>query len=247
MKRRIDWQVAVALVLISLTALFYAIHFLLFRDLRHIFLYFVGDVAFVFFEVLLITLVIHRLLHHRERVSAKKRLNMRRAVFFSEVGTELLRKLMVFEGDTARIGRQLAVPRDWSERTFLNVRESFMRSDVPMDSGKGDLDSLRQYLRGGKPLLLDLLMSTGSPEDEAFTNLVWAVFHLLQELDRQGPLDDLAASDGQHLEEDIERVYRLLVCSWMEFIQHLEANYPYLHSLAVRTNPFDDQPVAEAS
>lgn len=246
MKKHFDWQVAVGLILILLTTLFYVIHFLLFRDLHHIFIYFVGDVAFVFFEVLLITLVIHRLLHHREKLSIQKKLNMLKAAFFSEVGTELLRRLVDFEGDTSRIGQQLAVPDDWSERTFLNVRETFMQGDFVMDSKKGDLKSLRDYLQEKKTFLLELLMNTNLHENESFTNLVWAVFHLMEELERRCRLEDITGSDRQQLEDDIKLVYHLMLDSWMNFVQHLNINYPRLHSLAVRTNPFKGQKTAEA-
>jgi hypothetical protein len=245
MKWYFDWQVIVGFILMLLTALFYAIHFLLFRDLHHILIYFVGDVAFVFFEVLLITMVIHRLLHHREKVSIQKKLNMLKGAFFSEIGTDLLRRLVAFEGDTSRIGQQLAIPADWSEKTFFNIRETFMQCDFVMDSKKGDLKSLREYLQSKKTFLLDLLMNTSLHENESFTNLVWAVFHLMEELERRCRLECLSGSDRQHLEDDIKRVYHLLINSWMDFVQHLNVNYPYLHSLAVRTNPFDDQATVE--
>ena len=61
------WQVTLALVLIAMTGLVYYVHYLIFRDPHHIMIYFIGDVAFVFFEVLLVTLIIHRGLHLRER------------------------------------------------------------------------------------------------------------------------------------------------------------------------------------
>jgi hypothetical protein len=34
-------------------------------------------------------------------------------------------------------------------------------------------------------------------------------------------------------------VYGLLVIEWLKYMQHLKQQYPYLFSLAMRTNPFD--------
>lgn len=57
---------------------------LFFRDPHHIFLYLIGDIAFVFIEVLLVTLIIHQLLSRREKQAMLKKLNMVIGAFFSE-------------------------------------------------------------------------------------------------------------------------------------------------------------------
>lgn len=49
-------------LLLLLSVLFYVLHYAIFHDAHHIFIYFVGDVAFVFIEVLLVTLIIHQIL-----------------------------------------------------------------------------------------------------------------------------------------------------------------------------------------
>jgi hypothetical protein len=57
--KHLRWQVLLGLALVALSTLFYFIHFLIFRDAHHIFIYMVGDIAFVPVEVLLVTLIIH--------------------------------------------------------------------------------------------------------------------------------------------------------------------------------------------
>jgi len=37
----------------------------------------------------------------------------------------------------------------------------------------------------------------------------------------------------------MKRAYHLLILEWLDYMKHLKTNYPYLFSLAVRTNPFD--------
>ena len=77
-------------------------------------------------------------------------------------------------------------------------------------------------------------------ENESFTNLLRAVFHLTEELEHRRDLQDLLDSDYLHLAGDIERAYFLLVMEWMTYMRYLHSNYPYLFSLAMRTNPFDE-------
>ena len=40
---------------------------------------------------------------------------------------------------------------------------------------------------------------------------------------------------------DMNRAYRLLLLEWLEHMNHLQEDYPYLFSLAVRTNPFNPE------
>jgi hypothetical protein len=60
-------------------------------------------------------------------------------------------------------------------------------------------------------------------------------------------LKKLPDSDLKHLSGDIQRSYNLLVDQWLDYMSYLKNNYPYLFSLAMRTNPFDEKasPVVE--
>jgi hypothetical protein len=76
-------------------------------------------------------------------------------------------------------------------------------------------------------------------EHESFTDLLRAVFHVTEELLSREGLADLPAPDREHLVRDAERAYAFLVRQWLDYMRHLKDNYPYLFSLAMRTNPFD--------
>lgn len=110
--RYLTHKVYLGLLLILLSVVVYAIHYAIFRDAHHIFLYMIGDVAFVFVEVLLVTLIIHQVLSEREKRSMLKKLNMVIGAFFSEVGTPLLRYFGGFDTNAASISKHLIVDED---------------------------------------------------------------------------------------------------------------------------------------
>jgi len=89
-KSNLTQRVLLGLLLILLSVFFYSLHYVVFRDSHHIFIYLLGDIAFVFVEVLLVTLIIHHMLGEREKRAMLKKLNMVIGAFFSEVGTDLL-------------------------------------------------------------------------------------------------------------------------------------------------------------
>jgi hypothetical protein len=239
MKRFFNWQVILALILISLSALFYFIHYAIFRDLHHIFLYLIGDIAFLFIDVLIVMLIFHRLLVLREKQGILKKLNMVIGTFFSEVGTELLRKCSQLDPNLANIRQQLVIARDWSEEEFMRVRKIIQGHESNINSKKGNLDEVKTFLLGKRQFLLSLLENPNLLEHEAFTNLLWAVFHLTDELAHRRDLKQLPDIDYQHLSGDIKRAYQQLILTWLDYMQHLKHDYPYLFSLAMRTNPFD--------
>jgi hypothetical protein len=62
---------------------------------------------------------------------------------------------------------------------------------------------------------------------------------LTDELAHRTDLRKLPDSDYEHLAGDIKRAYHQLLIQWLEYMKHLKRDYPYLFSLAMRTNPFD--------
>jgi hypothetical protein len=92
--------------------------------------------------------------------------------------------------------------------------------------------------------LLRLLENPNVLEHELFSDLLWAVFHLDEELEARTSLANLPQSDLAHIGGDIQRVYGHLVAEWIAHVEHLKSKYPYLFSLVVRTNPFHERPSA---
>ena len=73
-------------LLVLLSVFCYAVHFVIFRDVHHILIYLIGDIAFVFIEVLLVTLIIHQILSYREKRAIHQKLNMVIGAFFTKIG-----------------------------------------------------------------------------------------------------------------------------------------------------------------
>lgn len=239
MKRFLNWQVLLGISLVALSAVLYLLHYAIFRDSHHIFIYLLGDIAFVPIEVLLVTLIIHRLLNAREKRAMLKKMNMVVGVFFSEVGITLLKLLSVFDPQSGKLGVKLVVASNWSEQEFSMVKKYVKGYDCRIDIHKGDLQGLRDFLVGERRFLLALLQNPNLLEHEFFTDLLWAVSHLTEELSHRKDLKTLPNADYEHLSGDIKRAYIMLITEWLAYMKHLKESYPYLFSLAVRTNPFD--------
>ena len=233
-------QILMGAGLLALSALFYLIHYLLFRDAHHIFIYLVGDVAFVFVEVLLVTLIIHQLLDERERRNRLEKLNMVIGIFFSEVGTFLLRELSSLDPKREQMEEKLVTEGEHTDESFRKVCEWLEGYDYAIEDTKADWGELKAFLGEKRDFLLRLLENPNILEHESFTETLRAVFHLTEELGARPTLAGLPDSDRRHLTYDAKRIYKVLVEEWLAYMNHLKKNFPYLFSLAVRSNPFDE-------
>jgi len=237
--KRLGWQTILGIFLVLISSLLYLIHFAIFRDAHHIFLYLIGDIAFLPIEVLLVTLVLHHLLSKREKQVKLEKLNMIIGAFFSEVGTRLLTLFSDFDPCLDEIKKNLIVTNGWSDQQFADVHRRLRGYVYGIDIQLVDLKNLNTLLAGEREFLLRLLENPNLLEHESFTELLWAIFHLLEELANRPDFTGLPKEDCEHLGNDIKRAYVLLVHQWLDYMRHLKDNYPYLFSLAMRTNPFD--------
>jgi hypothetical protein len=217
----------------------YAVHWGIFRNAHDIFYYLLMDVGFLFVQVMLATLVFDRLLNAHEREAIQKKLNVVLGIFFSQVGTPLLPVLSAFDSNAKELGSLLKVDGAWTSQHFEEIRTILASHPLQIDLLKGDLVTLKSFQIKQRDFLVRLLENPNLLEHETLTELLWAVFHLADELEHRSNLATLTDPDRKHLAGDIHRAHGLLVAGWLQHIHHLKTDYPYLFSLAVRTNPFD--------
>jgi len=179
------------------------------------------------------------LLKKRERQMRLEKLNMVIGVFFTEIGTRLLVIFSTADPEIDRIRNSLVVESKWTRHDFARLKTVLSGHHFNIEIDKIDLPDLWMHLREKRETLVRLLENPMLHEHESFTDLLQALFHLTEELAYRGRFDNLPQTDLEHLANDIKRGYKMLLAEWVDYMAHLKANYPYLFSLAMRTNPFD--------
>ena len=179
------------------------------------------------------------MLNRRERKARIEKLNMVISLFFSEIGNRLLTYFVELDPQAVSWRKELLVANDWSAADFLKVSQFLRNYKYDIDIKKDPLEELNTFLAGKVDLLLRLLENPALLGRESFTETIRAVFHFRDELLLRHDISQLPESDKKHLAGDMKRAYRLLAHQWLDYMRHLKDNYPYLFSLAMRTNPFD--------
>jgi hypothetical protein len=192
----------------------------------------------------IITNVTQMLIQRGQNRFRARRLNMIIGVFFTEVGNQLLRIFTQYDPQIDEIRGDCLINQDCSETDFANLKKQLHKHECNVDPKSMDLPMVSEFLAKKGDLLLRQIENPDLLEHEAFTELLWAVIHLRDELISRQSLLNLPEADLAHLANDAKRAYGALVKRWVDYLQHLKRSYPYLFSLALRTNPFSEKPQA---
>ena len=233
------WTVS---TLFAISLALYGIDFSIFGNLREISAGFLGNLAFLPIYILVVTLLFEKVLKERERQSIMRKLNMVIGVFFSEFGNRLLKVLSVYVTGSEELKSRLRMTGSWKKQDFEAALDYLRQSNQRISIDNDALTSLKQFMAGKRSFLLSLLENQNLLEHENFTDLLWAAFHIVEELKARESFDRIPPSDKEHINGDIKRVFGHLIREWILYMQHLKEDYPYLFSLAVRLNPMIDSP-----
>lgn len=228
----------VVIILFAVSAVIYFIQFKMFHDTRDTFFYLLQDWAFLPVQIAVVTIVVGMVTGEREKRERLARSKMLTVTFFSDLGTELLKKLMPCAENVADAAEALNVREDWDGKRFRRASASIKSMEFKVRCTPESLESIGGLLRQRK---LDMLVMASNPallEHEDFTDLLWAVFHLTDELAARERFDDMPPEDAAHLNEDVKRALTAVLVNWIAYMNNIRTEYPYLYSMALRKKPF---------
>ncbi|MGA2368660.1 MAG: hypothetical protein ABSF74_08860 [Dehalococcoidia bacterium] len=237
------YLIVLAGLLILSSVILFVIDYMIFRDLRNNLFYLIQDLAFLPLQVLLVGVIVEGLLARREVEEKISKMNMVVGTFFSEVGHRLSTMLLEAADDKTKIMDNLHVVTSWKQPEF-NKALDFARKETQTQFPGMDLGELKAFLVSKRTFLLALIENPNLLEHERFTDLLLSVFHLTEELESRPSLANLPPKDMAHIGVDISRAYQYLLVEWLDYMQHLKANYPFLYSHYLRIHPFQPHPSA---
>ncbi|HLP47141.1 MAG TPA: hypothetical protein VK469_14405 [Candidatus Kapabacteria bacterium] len=244
MKKKHKWYLLLAGVLISTSLLFYSLQVVIFNKVPDTLFYLFQDMAFLPISVLIVTLIIDKLLKRREKRALHNKLNMVAGNFFIEMGNQLLRMMVAFDCNSEELMKTLN-DKTWPDEFAKSALGRIRKHAFQLDLKRGDVAGLKTFLLGKRENLMRMLENPNLLEHEKFTDILWAISHLTEELSLRENLQQLHANDEEHLLVDIKRAFFHVIVEWVDYMNHLKQNYPYMFSLALRNSPFEKNPKIE--
>ena len=134
----------------------------------------------------------------------------------------------------------------WTEEDYNKRLKNFdekaidFKAELSGEEREEFLTNLRDLLISKRELLISFMNNSNLLEKDEFTSLILAIFHLDEELEHRSDLSNVRDADFNHLNGDMKRIYSKLIHEWIYYLSYLNKHYPYMISLAIRTNPFDE-------
>ncbi|MFC1517903.1 hypothetical protein ACFL5G_05070 [Candidatus Margulisiibacteriota bacterium] len=222
-------DISIIITLLILSLAIYLMHYGIFHDAHHIWIYFIGDLGFIGIQALIIYYVIDRLLKVREKISTRKKLNMLSGIFFYDLGIKVFNSLNIFVKNHSQCAGNVCVQEDWNSGEFKKAEDNAAQLELELVYDGKAMDELAQVLKNGKGMIIRLMENPSLHEHETFSDMLMALFHLTEEVLRRSDLKNNDKEDQGHLLNDIKRLYIYLARLWIEYMQHLKDNYPYLY------------------
>lgn len=226
------------LIFIFISFLIYYVYYVYYKDLDAIFESFFLNLASLPIYVVFTTFILDGLLNIREKPLLIRKRNTTIGIFYSEMGSNLLKELSLANKNTPQICPFLLFSEKWNRQSFTFAKN--LAIEIVFDLAHNDLESVLLFLNEKRDFMLTLLQNPILSEDQSFNNLILSVFHLQQELAQRNSDGELTKDDLEHLTIDIKRVYSSLLFEWLNYLEHISVNYPHLYSLEVRINPFKE-------
>lgn len=228
------------LLFVSVSFVFYSVQILLFHRSEDTAFLFFQDMAFLPLEVAIVTVILERILNSREKRERLKKISLAINAFFEETGTAFAGGLMRLTAISGDIKTGLKITVGWTDKDFQKAVKQIKGGDFTVTCVPENLPALKTLLTEKRAFLLAMLSNPNLLEHETYTDMLWAVFHLTDELVARESLAGLPELDLKHLSGDAERALKALLVQWLGYMEHLKTNYPYLFSLEVRKDPFGE-------
>jgi len=231
MNRQSKNMILVVVLVIS-SLLIYLIQDSIFHRTEDTLFYIFQDLAFLPFEVAIVTFIIDKLLHRMEQQQKMKKINVLISTFFTEIGSSVFLTMSHF--DRKNNNFSLIVNRyEKKEINKSQAKKLILSLDYDIFAYPEKLESLAMDLVEKKSFLINLLENSNLLEHDSFTDMLWAVFHVADELqNRNVDYSSLPEEDITHLSADILRAYTALAREWIGYMIYLHDEYPYLYKTA---------------
>ena len=236
MFKKIKWQYFFALGLLFLSSILFGLHYLIFRDSRNIFFYLLHNIAFIPIQVILVGLVLDKILEKKEKEKIINKLNMIIGLFFSEVGINFVKTVAEYDKSIEKYKNNFLVKENYSVKELLEIKNCLLKYKSSLELNEKAIISIGTELANKRDFLVKLIENPVLLEHETFTELLMAIFHLVEEMNYR--TETLSEDDTRHLTKDVKRAYDIIVLEWIQYLIYLKNDYPYLYSSAVAVNPF---------
>lgn len=231
-------NIILGLLLVGASILLHSLHYVVFQDMHHIMIFLFADIAFIPLEVLFVSLILERLIKRQEEEKILKKMHMLVGLFYQKFGDELLKRFVDVSETVNCDKTDILMDYKWTKKQYNELRSTIKNDKHEMHVEALDLEALAEFLKENESLMINLISNPSLQENDIFSDLLLATFHLNDELSSR-EIKAIEGDDLEHMKLDCQRIFKLLSAQWVDYMEHLQDSYPYLFLTAAINNPYD--------
>lgn len=242
--QKADWKIRFSIVMIVIAFIFFASRALYLGDADEVISYLWKQIGFIPVNILLVAFLIDGIISKKEHEAILEKVDMIMGTFFTKLGNDLVSLISDANENVVEMDK-LKLIKNWDDKDYENKLKELkehpidFNTDLTGDKRSSFLNNIHKILSENQDFIVNLINNSNLLKKDEFSGLLLSLMHLDEELSRRGDLSNISDSDFDHLCGDIRRVYTHLIYEWIYYLRYLNKFYPYMISLAIRTNPFD--------
>ncbi len=219
--------------MLIVSAVIYGIQLAAFHDPSTTAFYILQDIAFLPISIAVATLVVGEFLSNKERKERKSKTQMLTSNFFTEMGAELMLTLIRTSDRNEGVRRLLGSTEITDQKTVETLQQQLRETPCQVQLDENVYNQVRSMIVDGKEKLLIISSNSSLLEQENFTELLWGIFHMIDEFRLRGEYGEQSPEVRAHMEEDLSRVLQLLLINWAANILYTKTFYPNYYGAAL--------------
>ena len=176
--------------------------------------------------------------HENER--RKQKLSTIISLFFTEIGNILIKELVNADANKSYISSLLNSPDSFEKSNSKKIKSEIKKYKPEINTDSDLFVLIKELLIEKTGFLVSLLENSNAMEYDQLTKLLWSLMHVRDEFLNRRDAENLTADDISHLNEDLVRVYELLIILWIDNMINTKSNYPNFFGLSMYMNPFNN-------
>lgn len=239
-----NWKTRFSIVMIIIAFIFFVSRAIYVGDSEEVISYLWKQIGFIPINILLVAFLIDGIISRKEHEAILEKIDMIMGTFFTKLGNDLVSLISGVNNNLVEMDKLKEI-KNWDDKEYENKLKELKTHPIEFNTNlSGDkracfLGNVYNILSENRDFIVNLINNPNLLEKDEFSGLLLAIMHLDEELSRREDLTNIPDSDFSHLCGDIDRVYNHLIYEWIYYLRYLNRFYPYMISLAIRTNPFD--------
>ncbi len=209
-----------------LSACIYIAQLWIFHDPQTTFFYILQDMAFLPLSIAIATIIVGEVMSAREKKERIQKTKMLTSSFYSEMGAALMLQLYRVSVCDSKISDIVAGRWAQSVEAVSALQDMLRSASIHVQITEEAYTEIRTLILEKQTQLLIIASNPVLLDHEDFTNMLWGIFHLVDEFRLRGEYVQLSQADRAHFNSDFADVLRMLLVNWVSNITYMQETYP---------------------